>query len=258
VFFTIAPRTVLATGSLVLNRASIVFDNNPAIITNEWSNTIDKTRPTSTVLALSPTQSGVSVQVRWQGADADAGLDNFDLYVSENGGPFTPWVTRTSSTQATFFGSAGSTYRFYSLARDAVGNLEAAKGIAEATTTFVSDVTPPTLNVLLNPSELWPANHRLVPVTATITVADNAPGNPTVTLVSVSSNEPDNGLGDNANDIQGATLGTDDRSLLLRAERAGNGAGRVYTVTYRATDMAGNASTVSAIVTVPLNQKDQK
>jgi len=80
--------------------------------------------------------------------------------------------------------------------------------------------------------------------------------NPKIELVSIVSNEPDDGLGDGdtPNDIQDAAIGTDDRSFLLRAERSGEGSGRVYTVTYRATDSAGNATNVAAQVNVPLNQ----
>jgi hypothetical protein len=44
----------------------------------------------------------------------------------------------------------------------------------------------------------------------------------------------------------------DDDTLRLRAERDENGTGRTYTVTYRATDACGNATTDSATVTVPL------
>lgn len=115
------------------------------------------------------------------------------------------------------------------------------------------DVTPPSLTVSLTPDSLWPANHQLAAVTANIRVSDDTDPNPTVTLVSVTSSEPDDGLGDGdtANDIQGAALGTDDREFLLRAERSGKGSGRTYTVTYQARDAAGNTTTVSTQVSVP-------
>jgi len=79
---------------------------------------------------------------------------------------------------------------------------------------------------------------------------------PSRTLVSVTSNEPDNGVadGDTDNDVQGVTAGTDDRSFQVRAERSAAGAGRTYTVTYRATDASGKTTEASATVTVPLNQ----
>lgn len=61
----------------------------------------------------------------------------------------------------------------------------------------------PTLEVSITPDTLWPPNHRYVKVQATVNAADNFDPNPTVTLVSVTSNEPDNGEGDGntVNDI---------------------------------------------------------
>ncbi|HZT77299.1 MAG TPA: hypothetical protein VFA27_11615 [Vicinamibacterales bacterium] len=108
------------------------------------------------------------------------------------------------------------------------------------------DVTPPTLSVTLSPDSLWPPNGKLWPIVATIRVADDLDPAPTVSLVSITSNEPLDG-----GDIVGATFGADDRSFSLSAARAGNGHGRVYTVTYRATDAAGNSTVATATVTVP-------
>ena len=93
-------------------------------------------------------------------------------------------------------------------------------------------------------------------MTATITVTDNCDPHPTVKLVSIISNEPETGIlgnGDKGPDIEGAALGTDDRTFSLRAERGtgGQSTGRVYTITYRATDTSGNTRDVTATVTVP-------
>jgi hypothetical protein len=86
-------------------------------------------------------------------------------------------------------------------------------------------------------------------------VATAPSGPPTVTLVSITSNEPDNavgnGDGDTINDIQDAELGTPDFKFSLRAERSGSGDGRTYTVTYTAVDTAGNQSSADALVEVP-------
>jgi hypothetical protein len=119
----------------------------------------------------------------------------------------------------------------------------------------IVDTTPPDLTVQLSPTVLWPPNHKLVQITATITVTDKCDPNPTVRLVSIKSNEPDNGLGDGdqPNDIQ-AIFGVDDRTFLLRSERSGGGSGRVYTVTYEASDATGNKTTRQATVTVPKSQ----
>ena len=76
-------------------------------------------------------------------------------------------------------------------------------------------------------------------------------------LVSITSNEPDNGKGDGntVNDIQGAAFGTDDREFKLRSERSGRGSGRVYTITYEAEDQSGNTTTAEVTVTVPHDRR---
>jgi hypothetical protein len=119
-------------------------------------------------------------------------------------------------------------------------------------TVTVQDTTPPQILVVLHPDTLWPPNHRMVDVDASVVAADNC-GAPTVELVSVTSSEADNGVddGDTVNDVQGATPGTADFAFSLRAERAGSGVGRVYTATYRARDAANNTATDSGHAVVP-------
>lgn len=121
----------------------------------------------------------------------------------------------------------------------------------------IVDTTPPTLSFAVTPDMLWPPNHRLELIRASIQVADVCDPNPTVRLLSVVSNEPDNGRGDGNtdNDIQGAQIGTDDREFLLRSERSGNGDGRIYTITYEARDASGNATVRSATVVVPKSMR---
>ncbi len=56
-------------------------------------------------------------------------------------------------------------------------------------------------------------------------------------------------------DVKDALPGTDNRQFQLKAKRAGTSpAGRIYTVTYSATNGSGNKATASAIVTVPHDQ----
>jgi hypothetical protein len=117
----------------------------------------------------------------------------------------------------------------------------------------VVDTTPPVIQVTVTPDVLWPPNHRLVDITASVTVADICDPAPTFVLTSITSNEPDNGTGDGdtAGDIRGAALGTPDLSFRLRAERSGKGDGRVYTIVYTASDASGNTATGTAQVRVP-------
>ncbi len=117
----------------------------------------------------------------------------------------------------------------------------------------VCDEIAPTFEELsVTPDTLWPANHKYVEVTATVVVADNFDLSPTITLVSVESNEPDNGDddGDTINDI----VVVDDFTFMLRAERSGIGTGRVYTITYQVTDACGNSTIDTVPVYVPLSK----
>ncbi len=113
------------------------------------------------------------------------------------------------------------------------------------------DEIAPTIEAInVTPNVLWPANHKYVDIKATLSASDNLDPNVTVTLLSVTSNEADNGKGD-GNTVDDIVI-IDDLHVELRAERSGQGSGRIYTLTYQATDACGNNSaTASATVTVP-------
>jgi len=132
-------------------------------------------------------------------------------------------------------------------------------GLSAMATTHVTvrDTAPPALRVTLSPDALWPPNHKLVQITATVETSDSCDANPAVALKSITSNEPDDGLGDGdePNDIQAVNggpilFGTNVQTFLLRAERSGMGTGRIYTVTYMVRDASGNESSASAQVSV--------
>lgn len=114
---------------------------------------------------------------------------------------------------------------------------------------------PPTITVSLDPEELWPPNHKMEEITASVQTSGGC-GTVGFTLDAVVSNEDENGLGDGdtPDDIQNEELGTPDIYFDLRKERSGTGTGRVYTATYTATDMIDNSSTTTATVTAPLSQ----
>jgi hypothetical protein len=117
----------------------------------------------------------------------------------------------------------------------------------------VQDTTPPVVTLKLSPPVLWPPNHKMRDIHATLEIVEECDPEPVIEIVSVTSNEPDNGLGDGdtENDIQGVEVGTADMDFALRAERQGMGNNRLYTVVYRVTDASGNATEAEATVTVP-------
>jgi predicted extracellular nuclease len=116
-----------------------------------------------------------------------------------------------------------------------------------------TDEIPPALDVTVSPDTLWPPNHKYVTVEPTITVSDNVDPDPTVTLVSVESNEADFGLDDE--DLPNDIVIVDDYTFLLRAERWDEGDGRVYTITYQVADACGNTAMATVTVTVPHDRR---
>jgi len=122
----------------------------------------------------------------------------------------------------------------------------------------VRDTQAPALNIYADPGTLWPPNHEMVPVHVQWTVQDRCDTAARVELVSVTSSEPDDapgmGDGETPGDVADVQPGAPDADLLLRAEREGRGAGRIYQLNYRAIDASGNASLAFAVVTVPHDQ----
>ncbi len=124
----------------------------------------------------------------------------------------------------------------------------------------MADDTAPTLALVPHPAVLWPPNHKLNAVSVVVVATDACDPHPAVVLRSLTSSEPDNGLGDGdtSADIQGANVGTDDRAFLLRAERSGTGSGRTYSAVYSVTDASGNFTNGLATIVVPHDMGDAK
>ena len=121
----------------------------------------------------------------------------------------------------------------------------------------VQDTTAPSISVSVSPDTLWPANHKMIQITATLTVSDNCDSEPEVVVTSIESNEPINakGVGDGNTSPDWEII---DGTIWLRAERDGTGTGRIYTITYTVTDACGNSSTATVEVTVPHDQGKSK
>jgi len=118
---------------------------------------------------------------------------------------------------------------------------------------FCTDATAPTLSATALPDRLWPPNHKYVTVEATTLVTDDRDPSPKVELISVTSNEPDNAPGDADGNTTNDIVIEDDDTFRLRAERSEDGTGRVYTITYRATDACGNVTEAATTVRVPVD-----
>ena len=121
----------------------------------------------------------------------------------------------------------------------------------------VLDTTPPVATLVVTPPVLWPPNHALRPVALRLQVSDICDPAPSASLVAVTSSEPDdapgNSDGSTTADVQ-APAGPVPATIQLRAERAGNGAGRVYGIRTEARDASGNTTPAVAGVVVPHDQ----
>jgi hypothetical protein len=106
----------------------------------------------------------------------------------------------------------------------------------------VVDNEPPQILVSVAPVYLWPANNQMEEVKVTVDLWDNVPGT-TAKLTKIESNQNING------DVQDASIGDFDLFFNLRAKNVKGP--RTYTITYEATDAAGNKTSASADVTVP-------
>ncbi len=115
-------------------------------------------------------------------------------------------------------------------------------------TVTVQDTTAPVLSTVTpSVTSLWPANHKMVPVTLAYSASDAV--GVQACFVAVASNEPANGTGDGNTaadwEVRSPT------EVRLRAERAGTGTGRLYTLTVTCRDEAGHATSEAAVVAVP-------
>lgn len=131
----------------------------------------------------------------------------------------------------------GNTAIVKSLVPDPEGDEE--EDDSETVQTTASNPPPMITGASVSPSSLWSPNHKLVNAAVSYKVVDNC-GSVT-TQLSVTSNEPINGTGDG--DTAPDWEIVDNHLVRLRAERAGKGSGRVYTITITATDSAGGSST---------------
>jgi hypothetical protein len=112
-------------------------------------------------------------------------------------------------------------------------------------------VAPSITGVSASPSSLWPPNHKWWTVQVAYTATDAC--GVTSCSLSVGSDEPVNGRGDGNTSPDWQVIDAD--TVRLRAERAGPGDGRVYTITISCRDAAGNIGEARTQVRVAHDQR---
>ncbi|WHY91670.1 hypothetical protein QNK12_29420 [Neobacillus cucumis] len=193
---------------------------------------LDKTAPVTAISQVKDGGYNTDVDLTLESSDHLSGVTTTQYKVKDG-----DWLIYNKSITISNEGINKVQYRSI----DNAGNIEETKSVA-----VKIDKKAPTLNVSFDQSVIADKNHQLVPISALVKAEDHLSGIASYQLVSIVSNQPDNGKGDGntIQDIQGAEFGTPDTDFLLRAERSGSG-DRVYTVTYKAIDNAGNSVTTS-------------
>jgi glycosidase len=182
------------------------------------------------------------VTVNLSATDSGSGVRQLRYWI--NNGQVTAAAGSSASTQI----SGQSTNSVGLRALDNAGN------ISSLVTAAVNiDLTQPAVNVLTNPSSLWPPNGRMIPVTVSGTITDSLSG--------VNPSTADFVVVDEYGGIQPSgpvSLGPGGSysfTVSLQASRKENDQdGRQYTITVSAYDFAGNLGSAAATVTVPHQQ----
>ncbi len=125
----------------------------------------------------------------------------------------------------------------------------------------VVDTTPPEITLSDEQIVLWPPNHKYHTikiaeccVISVTDICDAGVGIDDVVITSVSSDEPENVQGEGDGNTVDDIVIVDSQTVELRAERQGDGNGRVYTINFEVTDDSGNTEIGSCTVWVPHDQ----
>ncbi|MBI4764615.1 MAG: hypothetical protein HY787_08420 [Deltaproteobacteria bacterium] len=155
----------------------------------------------------------------------------------------------TPSFTTPFVTSGGETFIFRLTVNDGLG------GVAndEIIISVLNSNDPPRCDLAqAKPAMIWPPNHKLVPVSI-VNLSDPNYEQIVVSILGINQDEPVNGLGDGDTSPDAVINGS---KVLLRAERAGNGNGRVYQINFWANDSLGEGCMGTVTICVPHDKKD--
>lgn len=139
VSFSVGLKKELGTNTTLKNQATIVFDANAPILTNEFVNTLDLDKPLSRIYPLDAKTTN-NFSLAWTGSDNGSGIASYSVYVMQNDTALRPWLLNTELKSAEFVGEVGSTYKFYSVATDHVSLTEDTPSQYDASTEIIVHV----------------------------------------------------------------------------------------------------------------------
>jgi hypothetical protein len=197
----------------------------------------DKTAPVTSASEVPANWTNEDVAITLTASDENSGVAKTEYRINES-----EWIQYTGPIISLQEGINVIKYRSI----DQAGNIEETKSVE-----VKIDKTAPSLNVSFNQTVITDRNHKLTPIKAMVEADDVLSGIASIELVSITSNQHDNGKGDGNTfqDIQGTEFGTFDTEFLIRAERSGS-EDRIYTITYTVTDIAGNSTDCNEIIVI--------
>ena len=111
-------------GTLITNRASIVFDNNEPILTPTWINIVDGSAPTSEFISVEELNDTV-IRLKWKGNDGESAAWRYSLALQAvKGTQWYEFLSNTTDTVIDYRYYRDIDYCFSVLATDSAGNVE--------------------------------------------------------------------------------------------------------------------------------------
>jgi hypothetical protein len=135
--FSVDLKSGLTDGTQLKNKATIIFDKNYPIETNEFVNTLDLTPPVTTMSRVEKVE-GDSVKVLCESADTGSGVESYLLFAAKDDGEYEYQGQYFGNEMVCAADNGGEGYKFYVLAVDGVGNTE--QTIPEAMATGIKMV----------------------------------------------------------------------------------------------------------------------
>jgi hypothetical protein len=158
--FSVELNQGLPSGTVIENRATIIFDMNPPITTNTWVNVLDFEAPSTVMNPINYSAGDTLITVSCHASDNEngAGVGMYEFFASVDNGPFRSLgQSAQNSIVYTIPDSTKNNYRFYTLVTDNVGNAEkTVPEYAELNSLLVSyemnDNPAPTISFYPNPA----------------------------------------------------------------------------------------------------------
>ncbi|MEJ2595346.1 MAG: T9SS type A sorting domain-containing protein [bacterium] len=245
--FDVFPNNFSATGTFNVTVYASDVNGNQGSCNATVTVNLESTAPTTVTADINNICTGQTVSLTASGGVSGTGAD-IVWYDGPNG------TGNMLGTGSDISVTPSTTTTYYARREGVCNNTEDA-----ILTITVGDNTAPELTVISDPITLWPPDHNYVTINMEQlfeSVSDNCSSLSIndVYIVSASSDEPEDGDNDGAtlNDI--VVIGENCNSVQLRAERDGEGNGRVYTIHLAVDDGNGNTGTAEAYVHVPVNK----